>query len=687
MPPPIQLVPRPTGWYARIRKLGRCARRRLMASAGKLRPKKEGRFTGDPALDALSLLPEVDHCQEALLGFGQETDAEFTELAKGLSELSSRFVGIREQAESLDNLLHQRDKENILATAYQVYKSSVDLVHSSMGIAISEQQQMGQVELALTHACRGRATFTRNNVLLRIITMSIRMEASRVDPENQSIFLNVAAAIATIDQKIAKTTEAAFSRIDQVIAEARTEREALHGLEQSLQGRAQQSIDKLQQELVDYKASLVPCAELSGKIGELFAQTGPITLQIITSLQYQDIVRQQLEHVAAGFEDISAHLSSLDNSCESNSKPELGFIHHAASVQQAHLASSRNDIEKAGTEVSKGISHLLEIGGQLISNFSDLEKAAQAAFGRSRISELFEHEIHQLTLIADQSEKANEKISRLVERIDEVVRVFSQEISSHEFEVKIVSLNAQIAAARMSAANALNKLAEESSLASAANAAATAELTGELQICLGKLQGIKDDADEFMRIVTREKAELEANAARVSGQLAGLGAQIGNRSSNVRREFSAVHEAQNELLGRLRFRDLVQTSYEPAVLTCEKLRKATHTFALPDDLSEEGQRKLAAHQNRYTMERENELHASALGARNAATTISCAGAAAGEIDLFDPIVPEKTPEPASTQPPVDEVSASTSPSPLPFQATPIQPPAAKEDLGDGIELF
>jgi len=671
-------------WLAQARKLGRCAGRRASVLVGKLRPRQAGQFSGDPTFDAISLLSDVDNCQAGLLDFGKETDAEFTELARGLSELSTRFNSIREQAESLDNLLHQRDKENILATAYTVYKSSVDLVHSSMGIAISEQQQMGQVELALTHACRVRETFTRNNLLLRIITMSIRMEASRVDPENQSIFLNVAAAIAEIDGKIEKTTAAAFGRIEQVIEEARHEREALHGLEQSLQGRAQQSIDKLQQELADYKTSLIPCAELSCKVGELFAQTGPITLQIITSLQYQDIVRQQLEHVAAGFEDISKHLGGLDQSCESTSKPELGFIHHAACVQQAHLASSRTDIEKAGAEVSKGIGDLLAIGGQLIENFTEMEKAAQAAFGRSRISELFKHEIHQLTLIADQSEKANSKISRLVERIDEVVRVFSHEISSHEFEVKIVSLNAQIAAARMSAANALNKLAEESSLASAANAAATADLTGELQSCLGKLQGIKNDADEFMRIVTREKSELETNAARVSAQLAGLGSQIGDRSSAVRREFTSVHQAQNELLGRLRFGELIETSYEPAALICEKLRKATRTFALPEDLSKEGQRKLAAHQSRYTMERENELHANALGNQARPATGSFAGMSAGDIDLFDSVTPVTLPE---APPSAAEEFPPQSASPIPLPPTTTQPPAAKEDLGDGIELF
>lgn len=684
-------IPKQPDLLNQARKLGRDLRRRALGLAVKVRFRRSDELTGDPATDVIALQPAIEQSQAALLDFGQETDAEFTELAKGLSELNNRFTSIREQAESLDELLHQRDKDNILASAYQVYKSSVDLVHASMGIAISEQQQMGQVEEALTHACRVRETFTRNNLLLRIITMSIRMEASRVDAENQSVFLNVAAAIATIDGKIAKTTEEAFGRIEEVIAEARQERNALHGLEQSLQGRAQQSIDKLQQELVDYKAALIPCAELSCKVGELFAQSGPLTLQVITSLQYQDIVRQQLEHVSAGFEDISTHLRCLGTSSTSNTKPELGFLHHAACVQQAHLNSSRADIEKAGTEVSSGIGQLLDIGSQLIGNFTEMEKAAQAAFGRSRIAELFKHEIRQLTLIADQSEKANAKISRLVERIDEVVRVFSQEISSHEFEVKIVSLNAQIAAARMSAANALNKLAEESNLASDANATATAELTRELQSCLSQLQRIKKDADEFMLIVTREKDELEVNANRVSGQLASLGAQIGDRSSQVRREFASVQEAQNELLGRLRFRELIQTSYGPALQACEKLRAATHTFALPEDLTAEGLRKLSAHQSRYTMERENELHSNALGKKSPPAALPASSTNAGDIDLFDTVTPDK---PAPTAPAPTATSRDVplqSIAPLLPEAEQIAKPPAKketkEDLGDGIELF
>lgn len=632
----------------------------------------------DGPVDLNELLPAVDSCREQLLDFGRETDAEFTELARGLSDLTGRFSSIREQTESLDEVLHQRDKENILANAYQVYKSSVDLVHSSMGIALSEQQQMAQVEDALALACSVQDTFKRNNLLLRILTMSIRMEASRIDSENRAVFLNVAAAIAEIDDKIAQTTAAAFSRIEQVIEEARQERGALHGLEQELQSRAQQSIDRLQQELADYRQALGPCADLSCKIGELFAQTTPITQEILTSLQYQDIVRQQLEHVASGFEDISGHLREFGLAGNGGAKIELGFIHHAASVQQAHLKSSRADIEKAGTSASGGIKRLLVIGEQLISSFNDIEKAAQVIFGRSRISELFKHEIHQLALIADQSEKANEKISRLVERIDDVVRVFSREITSHEFEVKLVSLNAQIAAARLSSAEALNKLAEESSLASSANAAATEELTRQLQACLGKLQGIKKDADEFMRIVTQEKNDMEARAGVASGQLGQLGVRIGARATDVRKQFAEIYESQRELLANLRFGELVGNTYDAASLVCGKLRSASRDYALPEDLTEEGLRRLAAHQNRYTMESEAELHSNVLKKAPAKK-------AAPEKPSPAPAALSASPSPEIDRPAPTPTAGDSAPTPPP--AAPADASGKNEDLGEGIELF
>jgi hypothetical protein len=122
-------------------------------------------------------------------------------------------------------------------------------------------------------------------------------------------------------------------------------------------------------------------------------------------------------------------------------------------------------------------------------------------------------------------------------------------------------------------------------------------------------------------------------------------------------------------------------------LICDKLRDATRAFALPEDLSKEGQRKLAVHQSRYTMERENELHANALGNSTAPDTKSVAGSAAGDVDLFDSVTPETPLTPPVVTPPYAENFPAQSAAPLPLPPVTTQPPAPKEDLGDGIELF
>jgi hypothetical protein len=181
--------------------------------------------------------------------------------------------------------------------------------------------------------------------------------------------------------------------------------------------------------------------------------------------------------------------------------------------------------------------------------------------------------------------------------------------------------------------------------------------------------------------VTREKDELERNAAAVSAQLANLGVQIGARSSEVSHQFAGVHQAQNELLGRLKFNNLVQTTYEPASELCKKLQAASRAYALPDDLTDEGLRKLTVHKTRYTMVRENELHAHALnpGAQPAENRFD---ASSGAIDLFDEPAPGLA---AATLTPSADAPAPPATS-LDFTA-PDAPAPKTEDLGDGIELF
>ena len=657
-------------------------RHRLCALAGRHAPawlcRRYAALGGDRVR---ALIAGEEACRADLLRFGRATDEEFTALAQGLGTLNHQLTDLRTQTESFRAILEDTDEERAIASAYTLYKNSVDLVHASMGIAISEQEQMGAIVGSLLHACKARDCFHRNHLLLRILTMSIRMESSRVEAEFQGVFLNVAADVAEIDQKITGSTEAAFGRIEAVVAEARTEQSGLKQLERNLHTQAQTSIRRIQTELDALRAALAPCAGQSRAIAELFAETAPLTLRVIGSLQHQDIVRQQLEHVAEGFSDLGEHLRETNAGPRGQTELEVGYVHHAAGVQLAQLESARHEFANAGTAVVEGLQALLQVSAALVEKFAAMETAGSAAFADCRVATLFREEIHQLARIADKSKEANDKISRLVQRIEEVVRVFTEEVGRHDLDVKIVALNAQIAAARVPSADALNKLAEETSLVSAANAEVTRELTTDLRASLDQLQQVKRDADDFLEIITTEKGALETGADGVSDKLTRLSERVQSAAARVRREFEQAYAEGHALLDNLRFPELAARCFEPALQMCAEITAATASFSDRASLSAAATARLEAHRGRYTMQKENALHTSAIdGAETAA-----APAAGDGIELFaaEPAA-EQTLAAAGAADPSEQTDRSDRPDP---SADPAAAPPAASDLGPGIELF
>jgi hypothetical protein len=659
-------------------------------------------------------------CGQTLLQFGRSSDEEFTALAQGLSKLMQSLTELRQQREAFQLVLEDRDADRPLASAHEIYKRSVDIVHSSIGIAVSEQDQMGGIESVLLAACGASEHFRRNQLLLRLITMSIRMEATRLEPEHQATFINVGGAIGDITQKITASTEAAFQRIETVLAETRVERGHLGKIEHDLHHRAQSSIRTIQHELTALQAALAPCAEQGRGILELLAQTGPLTLRTLAALQHQDIVRQQLEHVAAGFNDLHHHLGDSGRT----SRLELGYIHHAAGVQQAHLHSARLEIETATREVVGGLEAILAANSTHVERFDAMEAAAAAAFADFRIVRMFQEEISELSLVADKSREANNNISRLVDRIEHVVRVFAEEVGHHELDVKIVALNAQVAAAGVPAAEALSRLAEETSRISDDNSAITRELLAGLQAGLTQLRSIKTSADDFLKIVTNEKNELERDVTVVTDKLTRLSARVQSDVTRVRQAFASTRLSTKTLLDRLGLAALIEQSFPPTERLCEALLSASATHSDRRDLSDEATARLDAHRDRYTMQKENAIHATAFAvaatgavaaaanddielfapeplpenaiqttALAAAATGAIGAAASGDIELFAPepapadTAPSPAAVPTSSTPTAAAVLASaevnTPPSTAPTPAT----AATAADLGDGIELF
>ena len=229
----------------------------------------------------------------------------------------------------------------------------------------------------------------------------------------------------------------------------------------------------------------------------------------------------------------------------------------------------------------------------------------------------------------------------------------------------------------------------------------TRKLTADLQNSLDALLAVKSDADEFLGIVTSEKAELERGVVVVGDKLARLGERVQSRSAEVRREFEAAHRETRDLLDGLEFPSLVASCFNPAECLCESLLAATTGHARTTDLLGEASARLESDGSGDTMRRD--------AATPVTTALPGADAAADApdgIELFTASEPPPAPAveslgseaagrtggaaPAGSAPaPADAGENAAMPGPPAAPESPEAAPPTPEspEFGDGIQLF
>lgn len=581
---------------------------------------------GRAVRDVRALRPEIARDQQALLAFDRCSGGEFTELAKGLAALESQLAEVGTQAGQLNLMLQDRDEDRALSSAFALHQKAVAVARTSIGFALSQGERMAQIESGLL---QNRERFAQNRLKYRVLVMAIRAEAARIDPENRATFQSVADEIDHMQKQMSTVMEAAFLRLEEIVSEAAAGRVELGRLQGSIQQSAEQSSQQLGSALEHLQRNLGPCADANEHITQLLRETRSQTDELITSLQYQDIVRQQLDHVSLGLDDIAAHLGSA----APQRSVDLAYLHHAARVHRSHLGASRSAIEKAGCQIEDGSAALLKTGTELMTRFAQMEQAATVVFSGSQVHELFKRETDNLVEIANLCDATHQRICDLLNRIEQTVETLSSDVRRHELDVKLIALNSQIAAARVLNAGALNRLAEEISYQSAETASLTAAMGTQLGDALMRLRRIRDEDEKVQATIRRDKADIADCSASVSEKLNRLNGRLQHSSGKVAGDFGQAYQRVCDLLTALQFPAHIAETFAPAESFCDRLLAATERFGSADDLSTEGSDRLAAQHGRYTMREERDAHAAAV-ANGPAPALEATISAANNVELF-----------------------------------------------------
>jgi methyl-accepting chemotaxis protein len=206
------------------------------------------------------------------------------------------------------------------------------------------------------------------------------------------------------------------------------------------EGASKQAIESIDDLLTQTATSLVNVSTHSESIGKLIDR-------IVLALQFQDITRQQLEHVVDAIKDVD----SMIQFCSDGQKEETSQIAHIIIIQQAHILEAvasvgrvRQEISDSFDEAKNEVQLLLDCLPRVCHQEAGLSD--QASFGEllQKTDQLLSLQQHVKVLdlrASDTAKSASQATATLSSHVNDVRRI------SQDMELR--ALNAAVKSARL----------------------------------------------------------------------------------------------------------------------------------------------------------------------------------------------------------------------------------------------
>lgn len=544
----------------------------------------------------------------ALHDFGSATDREFTDLAHSVSALLARIAELQARNDETLQLLSRESNDNAFDDAFAIGKRSIELVHSSVGVDYILAAQFESLDRLVEKCQRVRADFDKNRVKFRCLSVGFAIEAARCDTEHQAVFKTVAADFQRIDSTMEVTIESGFEELMRILAQMRHCRDQWKQNTQSGNACIATRLDSIRSTIFRIESDLAPCIDSCSQIKQLAQSLSSSLAPVLMGLQCQDMTRQKLEHVASALENLD------------NEKPAT--LTTQATLLSALLADARNLFDDSARTVMDGVSNALAQSDLLEVQLSNLQDTLLQRFGHGQLASSFGKEIKELAALTDASAAVHLQIADLDERIAAVIELFTTDIANRQQDIRLIALNAQVAASRLLSGGALERLAQETSIVANENEKTSDLLSTTLQNALVEIRDSRGASVLQLDCLNSERATISLCTEDIDTRLTAFIQTAIDSSQSAAKRSRETTSSIRALTANLTFSQQIAIAFDPASQALAQLAAACGTRrATPP--SRDSARRLEAQRLSYTMETERVLHDRA-----------CAASCSGKLELF-----------------------------------------------------
>lgn len=399
------------------------------------------------------ILNGIDKCNEHIHQTITVSEQDFLTLGSKLATCNQYSQSVTRQSSAIagafagDEVRQSLNDLNIALTAI------TDRISSTEDFLNTEMGNLREISHLISEAVDILTGFKRLIKRLRIFSISTRIESERLGDSGAGFHVisqliddladDVRDKFDAIRISSGKLTGIITQTMQQIVA-LDQKRKAESG---NLAGEIDRDISFLSDKYQQAGSELTSLSELSGSISKSMSD-------IVASLQFHDITRQQLEHILAALQDCvsiaDTVFASEDYLSDTENHRKAGEIYHLILIQNAQVQNSQDELLRAIDTITSGLTAVQE---STISEVRRLKIFAEGAGSRNKENQLnrltdsflkIPEMLGKVNLITDELKTSVQSVLPLVNEL----LLFSEQIDKISAEIKLIALNASVKAAR-----------------------------------------------------------------------------------------------------------------------------------------------------------------------------------------------------------------------------------------------
>ena len=368
--------------------------------------------------------------------------------------------------------------------------------------------------------------------------------------------------------------------------------------------------------------------------------------QVVTSIQFHDITRQQIEHVVNSLSNVNDELSEINEIDNFDTQGvKIGLCRDIAKLENAQLENSKNIFCEAVGNIKDSLEDVQNNIGNIAQNIIDFIQDEDNQ--NDSFLEEISGGLQNVNIVLSESSEINSELQSSLVKVGETVKNLSQFLKMIEEigqEVELLPINASIKAAHTGnegaglgvIADTIQKLSSEAMAQTIAVSEPLKKITEDAQLL------VSDEAQATeTRAIEAEITELMAEMNKTLQTIQNINSDSSQGINKLNQNVISLQQDIKQLNARLN----IDAKMSETIIDCrENLSKIVNDcFSLiGDDYQEANKEKLEKIAERYTMLSEREIHSSVHGSEiedNSETTeiyeTAEAGSEFGEnIELF-----------------------------------------------------